>query len=126
MAISDSRDEVAKLYDAAHAFKQKAKAMKARLDAEDAKQAEIERKAAEDAVRKATEARASTAKRELDDRVRKAMVAAAQAMKAAGVVFKGPETSFASRQYMPKLKVVDVKTGKVVELHINSMGFEWD
>lgn len=125
MAISDSRDEVAKLYDAAHAFKQKAKAMKARLDAKDEHDRLTQKQLENDRIRMATEARAATAKRELDDRVRKAMVAAAYAMKQAGVVFKGPASSFTMRSDMPKFNVVDVKTGKVVELFVNSTGFEW-
>lgn len=126
MAISDSRDEVAKLYDAAHAFKQKAKAMKARLDAKDEHDKLTQKQLENDRIRMATEARAATAKRELDDRVRRAMVAAAYSMKTAGVVFKGPGNSFGGRQYMPKFNVVDVKTGKVIELYVNATGFEWD
>lgn len=126
MPVSDSRDEVTRLYNAAHEAKQKAKAMKARLDEKD--RATAAKRAAEDreAIRRADAARVAIAKRQLDYRVRKALIAAANEMKKNGVIFKGPESSLDSRLSMARFPVVDLKDNKVVQIYINATGFEWD
>lgn len=115
----DSREEVTRLYREAQQAKQKARAMKARLDSKDASQAYENAR-----LRRLEEER--KLKGELDDRIRSALVTAANAMEAKGVVFQGPTTSLALRREMHKFPVVDVKTGKVVEIYINATGFEWD
>lgn len=82
---------------------------------------------AEAAERRREQLRTAEAeKRALDGRIRYALMGAASAMKAGGVLFKGPETSLCSRQDMHSFVVIDQKTNEQVQVYVNSTGFEWD
>lgn len=124
--FNDSKEEMMRLYDVSHTAKQQARAMRVRLDRAETERKELE--AAKERIRRDEEALIARTKlkNELDDRVRTALIRANQQMKLAGVVFKGPESSFTSKPYMPKFQIVDVKTGKVVDIRVNATGFEWD